>query len=110
MYEPAVNFILNNIEFDFGKASLKPSSEAALKNLLAYMKWKLENKIEISGHTDNIGSEAGNITLSKARAEAVKKYLTNKGIAAARITTYGYGATAPLQDNSTDAGRQKTDA
>jgi OOP family OmpA-OmpF porin len=71
------------------------------------MKWKEEQKIEIAGHTDNVGKDADNLKLSLQRAEAVRNYLIKKGIKADRITAKGYGATQPVADNGTDAGRQK---
>ena len=61
--------------------------------------------ISIEGHTDNTGSDATNQKLSEQRAEAVKAYLVGKGIAPERLTTVGYGASAPRGDNKTKAGK-----
>ena len=63
-------------------------------------------KIEISGHTDNQGSDGLNLKLSGSRAEAVMNYVTKKGISASRITSKGYGSTAPVDTNDTNEGRQ----
>jgi outer membrane protein OmpA-like peptidoglycan-associated protein len=62
---------------------------------------------EIGGHTDDVGKAAYNLTLSGARAEAVKTWLVAHGVAAARLTTHGYGDTVPLVPNTTDANRAK---
>ena len=64
-------------------------------------------KVEVQGHTDNRGGEANNMKLSQERAEAVVKYLTEKGVQASRLTAKGYGQDEPIADNKTRAGRQK---
>ena len=69
-----------------------------------------ENKsynLSINGHTDNKGDKGKNMILSQKRAEAVKKYLENKGIDPQRLTAQGFGETMPVADNSTAAGRAK---
>ena len=71
------------------------------------MKWKEDERYEISGHTDNVGKDADNLKLSQERAEAVKAYLVKKGIKASRIVAKGYGATRPVAENTTPEGRQK---
>ena len=70
------------------------------------MKWKENEKIEIGGHTDNVGSDADNLKLSQQRAEAIRQYLIKKGIQPARVIAKGYGASEPVADNSTNEGRQ----
>jgi len=62
-------------------------------------------RLEIQGHTDNVGAPAANLKLSQDRAAAVKAYLVQGGVAAARLTTSGLGDTKPVADNRTDAGR-----
>ena len=64
-------------------------------------------QVEVQGHTDNRGGEAANKKLSQDRAEAVVKYLTEKGVQASRLTAVGYGQEKPIADNNTNAGRQK---
>jgi outer membrane protein OmpA-like peptidoglycan-associated protein len=64
-------------------------------------------KVEISGHTDNLGNATENIKLSTNRAKAVVDYLVNKGIAANRLTYKGFGSTKPIADNGTEKGRAK---
>ena len=63
--------------------------------------------IEIQGHTDNVGTEESNLKLSQDRADAVKKYLVNKGIVSDRITSIGYGQSVPIADNNTEEGKAK---
>ena len=98
---------LRNIFFDYGKATLRPESNAELDRLVKLMKDVPTLKIEISGHTDNTGSATVNETLSQQRADAVVAFLTSKGIAANRMTSKGYGSGRPVATNSTDDGRQQ---
>lgn len=96
---------LNNVFFDTGKAELKTESEAELNKLVLFLTNNPTIKIQISGHTDNVGSAQSNKILSQNRANAVKNYLTDKGINTDRITAKGYGATKPQTTNSTEKGR-----
>jgi len=107
LFEPAKSYRLDNVYFDFGKYSLRPESFAELDELVSYMKWRENEKIEIAGHTDNIGNAPDNQKLSEQRAEAIRQYLIKKGIAATRVVAKGYGSTDPVADNSTYEGRQK---
>lgn len=97
---------VNNLFFDLGKASLKPESEPELKRIQQVMKENMALVIEISGHTDNTGSDEINNKLSLERANAVKDYLLNGNIDSSRIRTKGYGKSKPKADNSTEEGRQ----
>lgn len=106
-FEPARSYTLDNVYFDFGKYTLRPESFKELDELFSYLKLKTEMKIEIAGHTDNVGKDVDNLKLSQQRAEAIRQYLIKKGITPARITAKGYGATQPIADNTTDEGRQK---
>jgi len=103
-FEPAKSFTLKNVEFDLGKATLRPTSFKALNDLVEVMKMKDKMEIEIAGHTDNIGSEESNMKLSQARAEAVRNYLISKGIKPERITAIGYGDTQPIAYNTNPDG------
>jgi len=105
--EPAREFVLDNVYFDSGKATLKPSSNNALNNLVEVLKAKSTMCVEIQGHTDDTGKEDDNLKLSQNRAEAVKKYLVSKGIAENRISAKGYGSDLPIADNGTEAGKSK---
>jgi outer membrane protein OmpA-like peptidoglycan-associated protein len=94
--------VLRNLYFDFDKASFKQESYNELNKLERMMLQNPNLKVEISGHTDNIGSKNYNQLLSRRRAEAVKDFLTKKGIDARRISVIGYGETRPLASNDDD--------
>lgn len=91
--------ILRNIYFDFDKATFQQESYNELNKLERMMQQNPTMRVEIAGHTDNIGTAAYNLTLSKRRAEAVKDFLTKKGIDARRITAVGFGKSRPLASN-----------
>lgn len=91
--------ILRNIYFDFDKATFQQESYNELNKLERMMQQNPMMRVEIAGHTDNIGTAAYNLALSKRRAEAVKDFLTKKGIDARRITAVGYGKSRPLASN-----------
>lgn len=93
------NVVVKNLYFVFGTSQLKQESEARLQELFDYMKANPSKKIEISGHTDNIGSKQTNLMVSQQRAESVKKWLVSKGIDEKRIITNGYGESRPLASN-----------
>lgn len=96
---------LNNIFFDFDKATLKKESNFELNQVVKFMKENPTVKIQLSGHTDYKGSNEYNLTLSNERAKAAYNYLVNHGVPKSRMTYKGYGKTQPIADNSTDAGR-----
>jgi len=96
------------IYFDFNSATIKPDSEAVLKQISDILHRNPTWKLSVSGHTDNIGDAAFNQTLSERRAAAVKDALvTRYGIAADRLTTAGYGASRSIETNSTLEGRAR---
>ena len=97
--------ILKNIFFDSGKSTLKPESMSEIERVYKLMVDNPTMEIEISGHTDNVGSEALNKKLSAARAGAVVQVLINKGIPAYRMTSAGYGFDKPIAPNTTPDGR-----
>ncbi|MDD3478791.1 MAG: OmpA family protein [Paludibacteraceae bacterium] len=97
---------LNNIFFDFGKATLKPESNEELDNMVKILNENSKMEIQIAGHTDNVGSDDANMKLSDDRANAVRSYLISKGINETRITAKGFGETKPIATNDTDEGRQ----
>ncbi|MFN0202432.1 MAG: OmpA family protein, partial [Bacteroidia bacterium] len=88
--------VLRNIFFDFGKYELKTTSLSELGVLLNYLKENPRMKIEIQGHTDNVGKDETNLILSQNRAEAVRSYLISKGIASERVQAKGYGESQPI--------------
>lgn len=91
--------IVNNIYFDFESAKLKPESDQVLDLILATMNKHPKLRVEIAGHTDNIGTESFNLTLSQKRAEAVTQYLSTHGISADRLVPKGYGEAFPMASN-----------
>ncbi|RYY36764.1 MAG: hypothetical protein EOP46_05190 [Sphingobacteriaceae bacterium] len=99
--------VLKNIFFDTNKFDLKPESKAELQKLMQFLTDNPNVKIEISGHTDNVGNDQLNQTLSENRAKAVYNYLLNGGANAARLLFKGYGKTQPIAGNSTEEGRRQ---
>jgi len=97
---------LNNIFFEYEKADLSSTSRAELNRVLALMNEYPNLKIEVSGHTDNVGSRDYNLRLSTRRAQAVADYLISKGIASGRIKSVGYGFDKPVATNTTEEGRK----
>jgi outer membrane protein OmpA-like peptidoglycan-associated protein/tetratricopeptide (TPR) repeat protein len=104
---PGATIVLNNVFFETAKWELKPESMVELDRLVALLKANPEKKIEIGGHTDNVGSDETNLTLSNNRAQSVVDYLIKKGITSTRLTAKGYGETQPIDTNDTEAGRAK---
>ena len=100
--------ILQQVEFDTGKATINPVSNGLLDAVAQVFKDHPEIvKVEVQGHTDNKGSDEVNTTLSQKRAESVAAALTKRGIEAGRLLAKGYGPTRPIMANLTTAGRQK---
>lgn len=95
------------IEFESGKAALTEAGMAVLDQMSAAMQKLKGVKVEVIGHTDNAGSRAGNLSLSQARAEAVKAYIVGKGIAADSIAVSGEGPDRPVADNRTPEGKAR---
>lgn len=102
-----LNNVFQNLEFETGKSIIRQSSYTSLDQLITLLVKKPQYKLLIDGHTDNVGSAPSNMKLSQARADAVKKYLTDRSIDAARIKATGYGLTRPIATNKTPEGRQK---
>ncbi|TGE10170.1 OmpA family protein [Hymenobacter fodinae] len=101
-----VKVVLNNIFFDFDKATLRDESTSELERLQKLLTETPALRLEISGHTDNVGNAAYNKDLSQRRAKAVVDYLVQKGISKDRLTFAGYGDTQPVAPNTTKGGRQ----
>ncbi len=98
---------LEGIQFEFDSDVIKPESYPILDAAVETLKSKTEINLDIAGHTDNIGEDAYNQNLSERRANSVMKYLTEKGIDAARLKAAGFGETQPVADNETPEGRAK---
>jgi outer membrane protein OmpA-like peptidoglycan-associated protein len=99
------NVVLKNIFFNSGKYDLLPESIVELEKLIGLMKENPSLKIQINGHTDNVGKDADNLILSEARAKSVIAYLIAKGILDTRLSFKGFGASVPIAKNDTDEGR-----
>ncbi len=99
--------VIQGITFQQGKAVIRPESFKTLDAAVEVLKSYPDIRLEISGHTSSEGNDQKNVQLSMARAEAVKKYMVDKGIDAGRIEARGAGSSEPLDDNATIAGRER---
>lgn len=95
------------ILFDTGKATILPASEKCLNEMAKLLKNNSSWKLQIEGHTDNVGGKDANLKLSQSRAEAVRGWLVAYGVESARLTAKGYGDIKPVADNFSDDGRAK---
>jgi outer membrane protein OmpA-like peptidoglycan-associated protein len=99
------SMVLNNIFFDYGKFDLKTESISELEKVVKFLTENPKIKIEISGHTDNQGTEESNQILSGKRASSVADFLISKSIVKTRIQTIGHGSKKPIRDNDTEENR-----
>lgn len=98
-------WVLNNLNFLTNSAKIEPKGEGVLRDAAKVLKANPGLKVEIQGHTDDVGSAPYNKKLSQARANAVKQHLIKQGIQGARLTTQGYGMEKPVASNATEPGR-----
>lgn len=105
--EADATIVLRNIFFDVNKSEIKSESFSELDKLVTLLKENPTLTIQINGHTDNVGSAADNMKLSKDRAESVVRYLVGKGIPVSRLSSRGFGATEPVASNSTEQGKAR---
>ena len=107
MHKIEVNktMVLKNVFFDTDQFDLKPKSKIELDKLVSFLNKNTTLKIELGGHTDNVGSKSSNQILSENRAKAVYSYLIEQGIAVERLTAKGYGDIKPISDNNSEKGR-----
>lgn len=105
--EKILEMAFDNLEFETGKSIIRKTSYPSLNNLAELMKNKPEWKLKLAGHTDNVGDDNKNMILSKDRANAVAKYLADKGVDSSRFIVEWFGETKPVADNTTPAGRQQ---
>jgi OOP family OmpA-OmpF porin len=96
----------DNINFEFGKSEINPSSFAYL-NALADLFIRTKMRVRISGHTDAVGSYDTNMEISRKRALAVKQYLESRGVDGNKLSCTWYGYTRPIASNETDEGRKQ---
>lgn len=99
--------VLAGANFDFDQSYIRPEDFGTLDKDVATLKEWGDVKVEIAGHTDSVGTDEYNMGLSLRRAESVRNYLVDKGVAADRLTVRGYGESQPVADNATDEGRFK---
>ena len=99
--------VIEGITFKTGSAEILKGSFSVLDRAVKVLKDYPDVKLEISGHTDNVGKPAYNQDLSQRRAESVKQYFVSQGIAPERLTTVGYGMDRPIADNKTKDGKAK---
>nr|WP_229483119.1 OmpA family protein [Massilia horti] len=95
------------IEFESGKATLTDSGKAILDQMSVALLRLKDKRVEVIGHTDNAGSHAGNMSLSQARAEAVKAYVVGRGVKPELVAVSGEGPDRPVADNRTAEGRAR---
>lgn len=100
-------FVTLYINFETAKATISADSLPQLDQVAAMMKASPALKIEVAGHTDNVGDATANQKLSEARAQSVMAALGQRGVAAARMTAKGYGQSTPIADNRSEDGRAK---
>ena len=102
-----MKIVINNIFFDFDKATLKTASYPELERIRDFLKSNDIGKIEIGGHTDSVGDDNYNLSLSQRRADAVYSYFRDNGIDTERMESKGYGETEPTVANDTPENRAK---
>ena len=100
-------FVAMYFNFDTGKATLQPDAASQLEQIAQMLKASAALRLEIAGHTDNVGKPNDNQKLSEARANTIVKELVKRGVAAGRLTAKGYGQGSPMADNRTEEGRAK---
>jgi outer membrane protein OmpA-like peptidoglycan-associated protein len=98
---------LDDINFATASFELTKESKLVIDAFVEFLNDNQTVKVELQGHTDNVGSAASNLTLSENRAKSVYDYIVQNGIPASRLKSKGYGQTRPIADNNTEDGRAK---
>ena len=98
---------LGDVLFDTGRAELKAGAFSTVDRLATFLRENPERRVAIEGHTDSVGSDSANLSLSQRRADAVRAALTSRGIDGTRITAQGMGEAVPVASNDTAEGRQR---
>lgn len=102
-----INQYQNQINFDFDSSVLKKESYSALDDAVKQLKTVPDMTFAIEGHTDNVGEDAYNLNLSRARAKVVMNYFISKGIPSSRLSSEGFGESKPIATNDTEEGKAK---
>lgn len=105
--ERGIVMTLGDVLFETGKADLKPGATANLSKLVGFLREQPARRVDIEGHTDSVGSETYNQTLSQMRADSVRNYLTSQGIAPEQVIATGKGESFPVAPNDNVSGRQQ---
>jgi outer membrane protein OmpA-like peptidoglycan-associated protein len=100
------NFILKGVKFEFDSDRLTAPAKEILNEVAGTLQAYPDVSVELEGHTDNIGSDTYNLGLSERRSNAVKVYLSGRGVEAKRMTPVGYGESRPIDSNETEPGRE----
>lgn len=103
--KPKEIVVLKGVNFAFNSTELTPKSKEILNQWVTRIKGDQTIRVEVAGHTDNIGSDAYNQKLSEGRAKAVVDYFVSQGVPADRLKAVGYGKTKPVTSNATEEGR-----
>ncbi len=102
---PGDFFVLQDIQFEFNSSALTEDSQSGIQILANFLKRNPELRVELAGHTDDVGNAAYNLKLSSERAEVVREALVAKGIDPSRMTAKGYGSTKPMCPNDSEEHR-----
>ena len=105
--QPKISWILSGVNFDLNKAVVRQDAKDILQNDIKILKENPQIRVEVQGHTCDLGDAAYNLSLSDKRANAIKDYLVSQGIAADRLTARGYGEDRPRFPNDSEANRAK---
>src|SRR5712672_3002373 len=97
---------MSDVLFDTGKFSLRPEAREKLAKVAGIVSGHPGLRLDVEGHTDNVGGDSYNQTLSEQRGSAFRDYLTQQGMSSGSVTTEGFGKTRPVASNDTSTGRQ----
>lgn len=103
--EPAPTYVIQDVNFDFDKSTLKPRATDTLDHVAAELRAQSDVRYEVAGFTDSVGTDAYNQKLSERRAVAVRDYLVSRGVDSGQLSMRGYGESNPIASNDTAQGR-----
>ncbi len=107
LFKKEEEIVLEGITFEFNSDIIRPSSYPVLDNAVQLLREHPTVRVEIAGHTDWVGTDAYNLSLSQRRAESVRNYLVSHGIENSRLIAQGYGESQPIADNRIESGRSQ---